>query len=61
MSAADRNVTVRRLAATVEQMEAELRAQPPFDNDTPWTYEVEDDGLTFWQNGVLVERWIARG
>lgn len=57
MTAADRSVPVRRFAATVDQMVEELAKQPVFDNDVPWTYEVEADGLNFFENGVLVEQW----
>lgn len=60
MTAADRSVPVRRFAATVDEMEAELAKQPVFDNDVPWTYEREDDGLVFFQNGVVIERWVTK-
>lgn len=60
MTAADRNVPTLRLAQTVDEMVEALVKQPPSENDIEWFYEVEGDGLTFWQNGVLVERWVQK-
>lgn len=58
MTAADRNVPVRRFAATPEEMEGELLKHPVVTpDDVAWTYEVEADGLNFFENGVLVEQW----
>lgn len=59
MSAADRKVPVKVYAVTAEKMEEALKAQPPIEDDTTWTYEVEEHGINFFENGVLVERWVT--
>lgn len=60
MSAADRSVPTRVFNKTPDEMEEAVRAQPVEADDVPWTYEVEAFGLSFFQAGVLVERWVQR-
>lgn len=60
MTAADRQVPVLVYDQTVEKMIEVLQATPAFEDDIEWTYEVEETGINFFQNGVLVERWVQK-
>lgn len=60
MTAADRKVPTLWLAESPEKMEEALKAQPPFEDDIEWTYEVEETGINFFQQGVLVEQWRSK-